>query len=220
MWPITLAYKEFRQLLPIQIVGFILVLLTVFSMCGINILSISGRSQATEIPFYNDTTAQLLPMIGAIVAGLTGYWQTISESMRGTWLFLWHRPVSRVRITAVKLISGLGLIWLVMVLPMLIYALWAGSSGNIAAPFLWENTLMYWKSCFGLSMIYLSCYLSGLRRARWYGTRLLPVLMGVSAFLLTTTTDQFLLLSLLFIIVIDVVLIAAITTQCHLEDFS
>ncbi|WP_339742405.1 hypothetical protein [uncultured Rubinisphaera sp.] len=220
MWPITLAYKEFRQLLPIQIVGLILVLLTIFGMCGINILAISGNSSTTEIPFYNDTTAQFLPAIGAMLAGITGYWQTLSESMRGTWLFLWHRPIARSRMTLVKLSSGLGLIWCVTVFPMLFYALWAGSQGSIAAPFLWENTLMYWKSCFGLSMIYLSCYLSGLRRARWYGTRLLPVLMAISAFLLTTTTEYYAGLSLLLILAIDVILIAAIFTQCHLEDFS
>ncbi|TWT62078.1 hypothetical protein [Rubinisphaera italica] len=220
MWPLTLAYKEFRQLLPIQIVGFAIVLLTILGMCGINLLYFFNSNSHAEIPFYNITTFQLLPVVGTLLAGTTGYWQTLSESMRGTWLFLWHRPVSRMRITLVKLVSGIGLIWLVMVLPMLVYALWAGSKGSIAAPFLWENTLMYWKSCFGLSMIYLSCYLSGLRQARWYGTRLLPVLAVSGAFLLTTTTEYYAGLSLLLIFAVDAILIAAIFTQCHLEDFS
>ncbi len=38
-----------------------------------------------------------------------------------------------------------------------------------------------WRFCFGMPLLYLGAFLSGLRPARWYGTRLLP-LVGAGAF--------------------------------------
>jgi len=219
MWSLALIRKEFWQLLPLQIVGLGLMMLYVFSLCGFQPLNLSV-AYPTDIPFFNYTTANTIPILGGCLAILLGFWQTLSESYRGTWLFLWHRPVSRMHVTMVKLLTGLGILWGILVLPMLVYAWWASIPGNVPAPMLWENTAMYWKSCFGLSMVYLSSFLCGLRQARWHGSRLLPLIVAVAAAFTLLSTEYLYTATLVLIIVIDCLFLAAIHYQLTHEDFS
>jgi len=219
MWSLALIRKEFWQLLPLEIIGFGLMLLNVFSLYGFDLMSLSV-GPPSDIPFFNYTTDVSIPLVGGFLAATLGFWQALSESYRGTWLFLWHRPVSRTKITAVKLLTGLGILWGILVLPMLCYAWWASIPGNVPAPMLWENTAMYWKSCFGLSMIYLSGFLSGLRQARWYGSRLLPLVVSVSAAFQLLSTEILFNTSVVLIALIDCLFLAAIYYQLTHEDFS
>ena len=229
MWPLQIAYKEFRQLLPIVIVGLLLVVNMVFELVGIGLLGMS-QYRPSNVPFYNHATNVELPLLGCLIAGLTGFWQTIAESVRDTWLFLLHRPVSRRKIMLAKLASGMLLVWLITGLPMLVYLLWAVTPGNVAAPFMWESTIPFTTNWLALSIVYLGCFLAGLRKARWYGTRLLPVVTTAATALLLIFSDQLSNLSmtgevvppvvlLLAILVVDLFLIATILIQCDGEDY-
>ena len=104
-----------------------------------------------------------------------GFWQTVAEDNRGTWLFLLHRPASFKKIIGVKLAVGAGVYFIVSTTAILVYAAWAITPGTHASPFYWWMTEDVWGLCgFGV-LIYLSAFLSGFRLGRWFGTRLLPL---------------------------------------------
>jgi hypothetical protein len=56
-----------------------------------------------------------------------------------------------------------------------LYAAWAARPGTHPAPFEWSMTDEAWRECSALTAVYLATFLTMLRPARWWGTRLLPV---------------------------------------------
>ena len=107
-----------------------------------------------------------------------GLRQTVVESRRGTWLFLLHRPASLWRVLAAKLAVGGGLYLVCGAVAILSYAAWAAMPGKHASPFLWWMTARAWKAWGVIAIVYLAAFLAGIRPARWFGTRLLPLAAG------------------------------------------
>jgi hypothetical protein len=114
--------------------------------------------------------------VAVCLALALGFRQTVGESAAGTYLFLLHRPASRLRLIGTKLAVGLGLYLVCAALPILGYALWAATPGTHAGPFEWSMTAEAWKVWLAVTIVYFGAVLSGIRPARWYGTRLLPLL--------------------------------------------
>ncbi len=75
-----------------------------------------------------------------------GWRQSGWEGMRGTYLFLLHRPASRAAMVGTKIAIGLALLLLLTAWPILIYALWASTPGRHASPFAWSMTLPAWAA--------------------------------------------------------------------------
>jgi hypothetical protein len=55
------------------------------------------------------------------------------------------------------------------------YALLAASPGNSPTPFFWSMTADEWQLVLCSVVVYLGAFLSGIRPARWFGTRLAPL---------------------------------------------
>ena len=79
---------------------------------------------------------------------------------------------------AAKLAVGGGLYLLCGAVAIFSYAAWALMPGKHASPFLWWMTATTWEAWGVIVIVYLAAFLTGMRTARWFGTRLLPLAAG------------------------------------------
>jgi hypothetical protein len=214
----TLAWKELRELLPLALVALVVQIYLVCLATGVKLGPFEAPSGA--IPFVDDTMVQLMVIVSSLAAIGLGLWQTMRESGRGTFLFLLHRPLPRATIFAAKLLVG-GAVWLaISMLPMVCYALWAATPGTHASPFEWSMTGWAWHVGARLPVLYLAAFLSGLRPARWYGSRLFPLLGGLLALIVLPTLPVGWLIVLLATLAIDAAVVLVILDVASTRDFS
>jgi hypothetical protein len=171
-----LAWKEARELLPL--VALVLAV-QVYLVASPPDLQYLVRESSGQIPFLpSDTAWQLVFIFGGTAAVAIGLWQTLWEATRGTFQFLFHRPITRRS----AMLTKLGIGWLACVgltaVPILFHALYAAMPGKHASPFHWTMTLWAWQLCLTMPLIYLGAFLSGLRPGRVFGSRFWPLAAG------------------------------------------
>jgi hypothetical protein len=167
----VIAIKELRET-----IGFAALALAVLVLFVLQLIEQGLRS--THIPFMNDG---YFPMVGVVCWGLAvvlGLRQSAWERVRGTYPFLLHRPAPRRAMLAAKMITGLVLVELVALVPIVWYAIWASLPNRHISPFEWWMAEPAWSFWIALPVAYLGAFLSGIRPARWFGTRLLPLATG------------------------------------------
>ena len=118
-------------------------------------------------------------VIGGLAIAL-GLKQSAWEVGEGTYYFLLHRPATRRFIFGTKLAVGAGFVLIVGGLLVLLYAMWAATPGNVATPFYWSMTGPRWQLWLCMPLLYLGAFLSGIRPARWFGTRLMPLVAAAA----------------------------------------
>jgi ABC-type transport system involved in multi-copper enzyme maturation permease subunit len=173
----ALAFKELREVFGITAAALAAYLALVVSLMGGKVFDwVPGMPQGTdEVPFTGNGFTVFFTFVSVVFAAALGFRQSAWESARGTYLFLLHRPLLRQHIFLTKLAVGGGLLLLCSSLPILLYATWAAVPGNHAGPFFWSMTEGAWRLAILMPLLYLGAFLSGLRPARWFGTRLLPL---------------------------------------------
>ena len=150
-----------------------------------------------------------------------GLGQTVTESRHGTWLFLLHRPMSLWQVLGAKLVVGGGLYLLCGLIAILSYAAWAAMPGKHASPFLWWMTASAWEAWGVIAIVYLAAFLAGIRPARWFGTRLLPLAAGGGlAILLVFALMFWPLLGIAALLLAAACLIGLIHFTARTRDFS
>ncbi len=175
----ALLLKELRETGWIALVALLADLALVGHYVGYSVLPSGPENNfLAAIPFLDGTFLGFFCAVSVAFAIVLGLWQTVVESRRGTWLFLLHRPAGRRRVIAAKLAVGGGLYLLCGLIAILSYAAWAAMPGKHASPFLWWMTADAWKAWGVIVIVYLAAFLAGLRPARWFGTRLLPLVAG------------------------------------------
>jgi hypothetical protein len=181
----ALVIKELRECLPLAAIA---------AAAAAWILLISTDPPAWLVPYTGGFDPQPFlasdPMIGLpLVAGglsvLLGIKQTWWDDLRGTYYYLLHRPISRSRLFLTKIAVGVAIVQSIGAAIILIYAAWAATPGTHASPFFWAMTLPAWQAWLAMPVVYLGGVLCGLRPARWYASRLLPLVacIGVAALL-------------------------------------
>jgi ABC-type transport system involved in multi-copper enzyme maturation permease subunit len=186
---IAIARKELREMLPLIVLAALVQLWLLFGVMGM-LPELAGDFGPGNIipfldPFRDGDLVMAMVMVGGCLAIGLGLGQTLWELFRGTFPFLLHRPVSRTRIFATKLLVGAGLWVALTVLPVVVYALWAATPGTHPSPFEWWMTASAWPLCLDVLLVYLAAFLCGLRPARWYGSRFLPgVFAGILVMIL------------------------------------
>jgi hypothetical protein len=133
------------------------------------------------IPFLNDSFILQFAVVAFALAVALGLRQSLGDFFGQAYLFLLHRPVSRTQIVATKLATGLTLYLVCTAVPILLYSWWASLPGTHASPFEWSMTGMVWVMLLAITPAYLGAFLSGLRPAAWFGTRLAPLAAGLVA---------------------------------------
>jgi len=150
-------------------------------------------ASADEVPFLSSGILSTLVFVSLCFTITLGLRQSLSESVRGTWLFLLHRPIDRRLILGAKLAVGAGLYLLCGAAMILVYSWWAATAGTHRSPFRWSMTLDTWRALLSMVPIYLAAFLSGIRPARWFGSRLLPLVgTGTLVLFLQTAGDSWL----------------------------
>jgi hypothetical protein len=132
-------------------------------------------SPAFDFPFIVTGFERVYGFIGCVLAVALGFRQSAWEPSHGTSHYLLHLPLRRNTIFLTKLFAGIGLLMACTFLPIVIYAGWTAYPGTHHAPFelsMLRPTLEVWLI---LPLAYLGAFASGIRPARWYGTRLLPL---------------------------------------------
>lgn len=213
----ALLYKELRETLPIAAVGLVLLLLIVANDTGLNTLPFVSNYSGT-IPFVSDQFAGQYFMVAGGLAVALGFKQSLGDFLGDAQLFLLHRPVSRRRIYATKILVGLGVYVICGAIPILIYAAWAALPGTHASPFVWSMTSPSWVVWIVLTAAYLGALLSGVRPAAWFGTRLAPLSMAVS--LAAILTYCWFAAALAFVVLLNALLIYLILTEVQSREFA
>jgi hypothetical protein len=175
----ALVLKELRELAPIVAIALAVYACIVAQSVGLELAFWPIRPSA-GIPFVTDDFTYQITCVSICLAIALGMRQTVSESVRGTWVWLLHRPASATRLLTIKLIVG-GITYLVCsASPIAFYACWAAMPGTHASPFSWAMTADAWQSLISAGVLYLASFMCGLWPVRWFGPRLLP-LAGIGA---------------------------------------
>jgi ABC-type transport system involved in multi-copper enzyme maturation permease subunit len=194
----ALVRKELRELLGITAAALGCYLVLVVSLMGAMIFNwIPGMPSGTrEVPFTDISFEGFFLLISIAFAAALGLRQSAVEAARGTFLFLLHRPVRRDAIFLTKLATGAGVLVLCAGVPIVAYGAWASVPGHHPGPFEWSMTVPAWQTVVLLPLVYLGAFLSGLRPARWFGTRLLPLVGSLGALWLVSLLPWWLSLAL------------------------
>lgn len=182
---VALSLKELRETAGIAALGAIGLALLVFNAIGwINLASwtpfTAFRSYDSTLPFLSDSFGAQFAICAGMLGIALGFKQTLTDFQGDAQLFLFHRPVSRHAIYLTKLVVGFSLYLLLTLPAVLAYALWAAASGTYASPFAWSMTTSTWIAWLAMGLCYFGAFLSGIRPAKWRGTRLLPLVAAAT----------------------------------------
>jgi ABC-type transport system involved in multi-copper enzyme maturation permease subunit len=173
-----LINKELREQSKVAVLGFIVftvLLVLAFSASADALKRIaysSGYSDAEGFqPLLSQAVLTQAAFFCAIFGALLGWLQIHAEAHPDLWAFLVHRPIPRSAILRSKVVSGLLLYAAAAGLPLLGFIIVAAVPGKVAAPFEWTMVLPLVAIFLVGIVFYLAGLLTGLRKARWYGSR-------------------------------------------------
>ena len=218
----ALAIKELRESLAIIGLGALAILWLVGNLMGWPLTPwMVFQQAATTIPFVGAGFEDFFIILGGALAIALGLKQGAGENSGNKYYYLLHRPISREMMISVKILFGFACLIFLTVVPLLVYADWAMTPGNHATPFFWEMTYSAWINCLALPSVYLGALLSGLRPARWFGSRLLPLLgtIVLVTMVLTSWSELGWVLGLIGFIAIDLVLLQLIVATTNYRDY-
>lgn len=172
----ALALKELREIRGIVAIAVASYAAFLISLMGGKVFGfVPGMPQGTrEVPFVGSSFMTFFTGVTVIVAMVLGFRQSVWESSQETFLFLLHRPISRRAVIFAKLTVGMCIILGCAGLTILLYGWWAAIPGHHPGPFEWSMTGAACQMTILAPLVYLGSFLSGLRPARWFGTRILP----------------------------------------------
>ena len=118
-----------------------------------------------------------------------------------------------------KLLVGAIMLLACSALPILIYACWAATPGTHASPFEWSMTGQFWRIPLVMTIVYLGSFLSGIRPARWVGTRLVPLASAVFLASVLMALPCWWVWWLLLVVVVDGLLVVSVMLALQTRDF-
>jgi hypothetical protein len=213
----ALVIKELRECAPL---GAIAALAAAWALCDLTgALSPWLGRPSPGVPFVqsDDPYGYLITIAGGLAVAL-GFKQTAWEEFRGTFHYLLHRPIDRRRVFLVKAAVGVALVQAVGAAVILIYGFWAATPGTHASPFFWSMTKQTWQIWFAMPTVYLAAFLCGLRPARWYGSRLLP-LVGAGMVAMTLAIQPWLWIAIAGAAALGAVCVAAALEVARTRDY-
>jgi ABC-type transport system involved in multi-copper enzyme maturation permease subunit len=175
--------------------------------------------EAPDIPFVQDNFLSMFFFIGVALAITLGFRQSAWEPSQGTALYLLHLPRTRHAIFTTKLSTGIGLLLVCTVLPILIYATWAALPRTHPGPFEWSMTAPAFRIWLLMPLAYLGAFASGIRPARWIGSRLLPLLSVAVPAIYLYLLPHWWLITFPLLLIAAAILVSDILWEAETRDF-
>lgn len=172
-----------------------------------------------EVPFVTDGFEAVLTVICGALAIALGFRQSAWEPSQGTAPYLLHLPLARRTIFLTKLTTGIGLLLACTLAPILAYATWAATPGTHPGPFEWSMTGPAFRLWLILPLVYLGAFASGIRPARWFGSRLLPLLAVGPAVVLLFAVPPWWLVGLPLLCLAISAFVSTILREAEIRDF-
>jgi hypothetical protein len=234
MWK-ALARKEIRECLWIAAAALAAYLYLVARQTGwdsgvLNLVTdllgvVRVRVGVEDVPFVSGPGNEMrfvgqFAVVSGLMAVVLGFRQTLGEALHGTYVMLFHLPAQRMHLVYGKLFVGLSMYLLCGTVPILLYGVWAATPGTHASPFYWSMTEPAWIAWFSMTPLYFASFLSGLRPARWYGSRLAPLAACGLPLPVVLVGDLPWWLSGLIVLVADVLLVICIRQVACERDYS
>jgi hypothetical protein len=217
----TLAWKELRETAGIVAIALAFYLYFAVRAMRYDLLErfALGYLERDAIPFVGGSFVSTFTWVSVALTIALGLRQSIGESVHGTWMFLLHRPTVRTRLIGTKLLVGAVVYLVVGAAAILAYAGWAATPGHHASPFQWAMTVPVWKIWITMPIVYLAAFLSGIRPARWVGTRLLPLAAAGSMAAFIPGLRWWPVCGLGLIVLSSIVLVSSIFYLAQSRDF-
>ena len=172
-----------------------------------------------DVPFVQGGFGPILFFIGAVLAIALGFRQSAWEPSQGTAQYLLHLPLTRRTIFLTKLLTGIGLLLACTLAPILAYATWAATPGTDPGPFEWSMTGPALRLWLIMPLVYLGAFASGIRPARWFGSRLLPLLAVGPLALLIYPSPQWWLIGLPILCLATAMFVSTILWEAETRDY-
>ncbi len=170
-------------------------------------------------PFVQNGFAMIYGFIAFVLAIALGFRQSVGEGIQGTYAYLLHRPMTRRAIILTKMLSGAFVLLGCTSLPILIYAAWAAAPGTHPAPFAWSMTGPVVQLLLTMPLFYLGAFASGIRPARWFGSRLLPLVAIVMPACSLPYCPRWWLVGLPLLLILEAMMISNILLEAERRDF-
>jgi ABC-type transport system involved in multi-copper enzyme maturation permease subunit len=178
------------------------------------------NTEPPDVPFVEGQFVTILFFIGAALAITLGFRQSAWEPSQGTAQYLLHLPLTRRTIFLTKLTTGISLLLGCTLLPILIYAIWAAMPATHAGPFEWSMTWTAFQVWLLMPLAYLGAFASGIRPARWFGSRLLPLCsVAVAGSIVAAAALGWWLIALPLLLLVAAVLVSDILWEVETRDF-
>lgn len=213
----ALAAKELRENAAIGFLAIGALTLAVLSYTGCDMMALKWGG-VDAVPFLESGFMNWFAGISFAFAIVLGFRQAAWESIRGTSVFLLHRPMDHRRMYATKIAIGLAMVLTLTGLALAIYALWAATPGTHASPFAWSWTTSCWIVWFAATMGYCAAFLAGVRPARWFGSRLLPLLAVIFPVAMAMSPFPS-IVRIAIVICMDAILLVAIAFVVRSRDY-
>jgi ABC-type transport system involved in multi-copper enzyme maturation permease subunit len=218
---IALVKKELREHYPVALLAFVVAWVAVAAaIATLTLLNVDAQYRYSG--FYPGVLLRLgvVPLVNPVFLGvftctcgvlgtLLGALLTAREEVFHTWSFLLSRPVSRLQVFWAKLVTGTLLYATVLAPPYLALGLWSAVPGNVPAPWHWSFMR---GGALGLFLGYallLGTFACGIRPARWYGTRLVPLVATITAIALLADLWTPLVCAALYLLLCAIVVLAS-----------
>jgi ABC-type transport system involved in multi-copper enzyme maturation permease subunit len=172
-----------------------------------------------DVPFVQGDFLGTYSLIGIALAIALGFRQSAWEPSQGTALYLLHLPLARRTIVLTKLLTGIGLLLACTLAPILIYATWAASPRTHPGPFEWSMTGEAFHVWLLMPLAYLGAFASGIRPARWVGSRLLPLASAAIPGGFLYILPHWWLIAFPLLLLVAAVLVSDILWESETRDF-
>jgi len=174
----ALLFKELREVWWTGAIASVILCCVVANEVGLSLDVETYRPTLPSyviVPFQTDGMESSVTVVSAALAVVLGLWQTLGESVRGTWRYLRHRPIRFSMLLLTKMATGLGILFISTGAPIAIYLWWAMSEDLHGSPFEWRMAAPTLSGWLVSSTVYLAAFLFGIRQARWFGSWLWPL---------------------------------------------
>ncbi len=177
------------------------------------------NGEMPDVPFVQGNFLSMYFFIGVALAIALGFRQSAWEPSQGTALYLLHLPLPRRTIFLTKLLTGIGLLLACTLVPILIYATWASLPRTHPGPFEWSMTGPAFHVWLLMPLAYLGAFASGIRPARWFGSRLLPLVSVAIPGIYLYILPHWWLIAFPLLLLVAAVLVSDILWEAETRDF-